>query len=286
MRLGARAIAMIVLVGVAAPVWAQYGRVSSVQDPIPSSTGTIPQDGGILPKDMPKSSLTKIPGLETGKDEEAPKTTTQEHPLLATPWPAPPPAGFAASHCNFNLWNGQNIFSPEYGTWQFMLGYYGSSTIGPWISNFDYVPVTVRRGWMLNSPQSEDSLLRGNVEFLIDVTAAKITSNYGSAFAGPSFFLRYNFVQPDWTCVPYLQAGGGCIITDASSDKTQLAIGQSFEFIMHAQAGLKYFISSNWSFDIEGGYQHISNGNTAERNAGVNALGGMIGLTYYFPVIP
>jgi lipid A 3-O-deacylase len=284
MRSEVRAIAMIVLVGIAAPASAQYGRVGTVQDPQPVSSGILPQDSGILPKDMPKSTLTKIPGVEAGKEEETPKAG--DHPLLATPWPAPPPAGFAASHCNFNLWNGQNIFSPEYGTCQFLLGYYGSTSIGPWIANFDYVPVTFRRGWMLNSPQDEDSPLRGNVEFLLDLTAAGITSNYGTAFGGPSFFLRYNFVQPDWTCVPYVQAGGGCIVTDASRDKVQQAIGQPFEFIMHAQAGLRYFISPNWSFDIEGGYQHISNGNSNERNAGVNALGGMIGFTYYFPVIP
>ena len=57
-----------------------------------------------------------------------------------------------------------------------------------------------------------------------------------------------------------------------------------FELEAHAQIGLRYFISDNWSLDIEGGYQHISNAGMASRNAGVNAgLGGQRGVTYHFP---
>jgi Lipid A 3-O-deacylase (PagL) len=39
----------------------------------------------------------------------------------------------------------------------------------------------------------------------------------------------------------------------------------------------------NASLDVEGGVQHISNGGLAGRNLGVNAFGGALGFTYYFP---
>ncbi len=42
-------------------------------------------------------------------------------------------------------------------------------------------------------------------------------------------------------------------------------------------------ITPDLSLDIEGGLQHISNAGLANRNLGVNAFGGSIGLTYYFP---
>jgi hypothetical protein len=41
-------------------------------------------------------------------------------------------------------------------------------------------------------------------------------------------------------------------------------------------------MSDAWSLDIEGGIQHISNADMATRNAGVNCLGGSVGLTFSF----
>ena len=46
---------------------------------------------------------------------------------------------------------------------------------------------------------------------------------------------------------------------------------------------MKYFVSRNLSLDLEAGFQHISNANSADRNFGVNALGAQVGFTYYFP---
>jgi hypothetical protein len=34
--------------------------------------------------------------------------------------------------------------------------------------------------------------------------------------------------------------------------------------------------------NLEGGWLHISDANQADRNGGVNALGGSLGITYYF----
>jgi len=95
-----------------------------------------------------------------------------------------------------------------------------------------------------------------------------------------SFFLRKNFVTPDSKFVPYCQLGVGCILNDAHQDKTQDAVGEMFEFYLHAEVGLKCFLTKDLSLDIEMGMQHISNANLASRNLGVNAFGGSVGFTY------
>ena len=95
--------------------------------------------------------------------------------------------------------------------------------------------------------------------------------------------LAYNFARPDSELVPYAQLGLGFAFNDAYKDKEQHAIGAHTEFIAHLEVGSRYFVSDNWSLDVEGGVQHISNSNTAGRNLGVNAYGIALGLTYYLP---
>ena len=68
----------------------------------------------------------------------------------------------------------------------------------------------------------------------------------------------------------------------AYRDETQRALGQAGEFYLQATAGLHFLVAPHWSLDAEGGYVHISNAGTNERNGGINALGGSIGLTYFF----
>ena len=73
------------------------------------------------------------------------------------------------------------------------------------------------------------------------------------------------------------------MLTDANKDQGQHAIGQSIEFYQHVEVGVKCFLTPSLSLDLEGGIQHLSNGGLANRNYGMNAVGGGIGLTYYFP---
>jgi hypothetical protein len=124
---------------------------------------------------------------------------------------------------------------------------------------------------------------RGNLECLCDLTGAAITSDYGSWLAGQTCFLRYNFLDLGTCVVPYHQLGFGWILTDAYQNRSQKAIGQMFEFHVHYEIGVKYFVAPNLSLDFEAGIQHMSNGGMANRNLGVNAFGGQVGLTYYFP---
>jgi hypothetical protein len=161
--------------------------------------------------------------------------------------------------------------------------YFSPVHIGPRVApRFNFAPVDVRFGWMLCCPWLDHCFLRGNVEALLELTEAPVTAGFGSIVAGPTALLRYNFVQPEWKVVPYIQGGAGIVYNDAWRDHSQRALGEQWEFYLQATAGVHCLLSPHWSVDLEGGFLHISNANMAARNGGVNALGGSLGVTYYF----
>jgi hypothetical protein len=177
-----------------------------------------------------------------------------------------------------------DAFAKHHGSLQVMGGaYFCPVGLGPRVTpRFNFAPIDVRLGCMLYSPCPDDCCLRGNIEAILDLTTAPIFRGPGSIVIGPTVLLRYNFVQPDCRLIPYLQGGGGFIYNDAYRDETQRALGQAGEFYLQATAGLHFLVAPHWSLDAEGGYVHISNAGTNERNGGINALGGSIGLTYFF----
>jgi lipid A 3-O-deacylase len=146
----------------------------------------------------------------------------------------------------------------------------------------DYWQTNLRLGYALNQPKQAKSILRGNFEAILGVSYSIVYEGPGSYVAGLTALLRYNFVQPGSRLIPYFQAGSGIAYTDAYRDNSQDAIGQSIEFTPQASVGFRYLIRENWSLDAEGMYHHISNGGMAQRNAGINAFGGFLGLTYFF----
>ena len=91
-----------------------------------------------------------------------------------------------------------------------------------------------------------------------------------------------NFVQPGWRFIPYVQGGVGIVYTDAYKDETQQAIGQAIELTPQCSLGLRYLINKNWSLDGEAMFHHISNAGLAKRNRSINAVGGFVGVTYFF----
>jgi lipid A 3-O-deacylase len=244
--------------------------------PLPIPLPPVP-DGPPLVQ-LPEAAADKP---ETTDEKEVPAVLAKP---AVPPWhPSPPPATYSGSACNFNPWCGPLVFSPDYQSCEIFMGAYYSSSLGPDIPSFDYLPVTVRTGWMLTAPDDRDTLFRGNWECLASLTAAPISSDYGNYLVGPSVLLRKNYLTLGETFVPYSQVGVGFIYSDAYRDQTQQAIGQQFQFHVHAQVGLRYFISDTLSLAMEGGLQHISCGTMSGRNLGVNALGGQVGITYHFP---
>jgi lipid A 3-O-deacylase len=175
-------------------------------------------------------------------------------------------------------------FAKHQGSLQLLGGaYFCPVGLGPRTTpGFNFAPIDVRLGCMIYSPCPDDCCLRGNVEAILELTTAPIFRGSGSIIIGPTALLRYNFIQPDWRLVPYLQGGGGFTYNDAYRDKTQRALGQAGEFYLQATGGVHFLLHARCSLDIEGGYVHISNAGTNDRNGGINALGGSVGVTYFF----
>lgn len=147
--------------------------------------------------------------------------------------------------------------------------------------DFNYAIGTLRLGCMLYSPKG-DGCLRGNTELLIEAFGGGIFEGPGSGLVGGSLLLRYNFVQPESTVVPYFQIGAGGLYSDAAKDHSQRLIGSDFEFNLQASIGVRWFCTPSCAVTLEGGYRHISNADMADRNVGVDSLGGMVGVSFFF----
>jgi len=157
-----------------------------------------------------------------------------------------------------------------------------SSALGPDIPDFDYWQTNVRLGWMLSSPDGDGGALDGNLELLAELTGSLVYEGFGDTIAGVAGIIRYNVTGLHPRFVPYVQAGIGLVYTDAYQDRSQTAIGQGFNFAPRAGIGFRYLLSESWSLDAEGVYEHISNAGMDDRNGGVNALGGFVGITYFW----
>ncbi|MFZ5806085.1 MAG: acyloxyacyl hydrolase [Verrucomicrobiota bacterium] len=177
----------------------------------------------------------------------------------------------------------QNRYAEDRITMQLVSGPFLSDTgIGPNVNEYNYVQNNLRVGWILNTPGAEDNPLRGSWEAIGELSGSVVVSSYGDLMVGPTALLRYNFVQPNWVVIPYIQGGAGVVYNDGYEVKSQRALGQAFEFTPQVSVGMRCLVDENWSVDFEGMYHHISNACMADRNAGVNAFGGMIGCTYFF----
>jgi hypothetical protein len=167
------------------------------------------------------------------------------------------------------------------GTWSFQWlgGVY--SDLGD--ANYNWAQTSLRLGRTWNGGECFAHCL-GGFESLIEFNGAAVTdADFGDWFTGGGLILRYNCVQPCTRLVPYVQAGVGFQYNDAYQDATQPYLGSRIELTAQAQVGLRIYLTKCLSLDVEGGVQHISNLNMSDRDNGINALGGMAGLTYYFP---
>jgi len=178
-------------------------------------------------------------------------------------------ARFEQGHFEFSLVNGA-VFSP--------VGFDIFPRSG---TSFDYTQTELRAGWMLNSPY-DAGILRGNFEILLGLGGGGVIYGPGTVLANGDLFIRYNFVQRHAIIVPYWQLGAGLVVSDAARDESQSNIGKTLEFGLQTSLGFRILLNAHWSLDLEGVYQHISNANTGDRNVGVNALGGLVGVTRSF----
>jgi lipid A 3-O-deacylase len=144
-------------------------------------------------------------------------------------------------------------------------------------NTLNYALGSFQLGYMLNDP-GDGGFFRGNFELAPEAFGAAIHDGRGNYIAGGAVWLRYNFVPHGWRVIPYAQLGAGVELTDA--DRSLL--GQNFNFNLDAAAGLRYFIAPRCTLNLEGRFQHLSNANLARKNVGINAVGPILGVSWFF----
>jgi lipid A 3-O-deacylase len=144
-------------------------------------------------------------------------------------------------------------------------------------STENYSLTGLQFGWMLTDADT-GGWLRGNWEISLEAMGGEVFSGKGTYIVGGTLWFRYNFVQPNWRVVPYLQAGGGAEALDMDRN----LIGETFNFNLDVATGARYFVSPNWAVNLECRYQHLSNAKISKHDIGINAVGPMIGISYFF----
>lgn len=146
---------------------------------------------------------------------------------------------------------------------------------------FTDVDLTLRLGWMLNTPK-DTGFFRGNYEFLIDAGVGASVDGPGDVLGELAILLRYNFVQPTAKFVPYVQLGGGAEFSNAYIDRVQRVLGSPVLFNLQFAAGGRYLCSDRCAVFAEAGYRHASTGGFTDRNLGLNWIGGQLGVSIFY----
>ncbi len=138
---------------------------------------------------------------------------------------------------------------------------------------FYYTPTIIRLSGLLDCPVGEGGR-HGRLEPMLEIQGSYVFTGPGDWFFGPSALLRYNLAPPSWFFSPYVQGGAGAVF---STDND--LIRSSGELFLQAGFGCRWWMRPNWSMDMEVQYNRITG-----RGDGVDALGGSVGVTYFFPV--
>jgi opacity protein-like surface antigen len=151
---------------------------------------------------------------------------------------------------------------------------------------YTIIPVTLTASLKIDDVSLDQELwgiLRGYTEFFFRGEYGQIVrgpeTHYEGMMAGP----RYNFVQPGWCIIPYVEGGVGFDFAD--SDPNGGGLGQDFNFTFMAGAGARYNITDDFFVRLGVEYQHLSNAGLSEPqhpNHPIDELGPKLSFGYAF----
>ncbi len=133
-----------------------------------------------------------------------------------------------------------------------------------------------------------DGIFRGYTEFYFRGFGYAVVHGTESRFIGAGFGPRYNFVQPGWKWVPFVEGNVGFGFTDSQGvtlARGQVGQGQDFCFNFGIGTGVRYDINECWFARLSGTYMHFSNGGLSEpgrKNRAMDAAGPEISVGYRF----
>jgi len=124
----------------------------------------------------------------------------------------------------------------------------------------------------------EAGYLSGAIEVLAEPVGAHFFEPFSASLFGFSIVGRYNFLEfGRW--MPYWDFGMGVSWTDLAPRIPEQST--PFEFLLETGPGLEYFVTQEFALTGAVRLHHISNANIGDRNTGINAVLGLIGVAYY-----
>jgi len=151
---------------------------------------------------------------------------------------------------------------------------------------YTLVPISLTASLKLDDVSLDHFLggfLRGYSEFYFEGQYEQIVHGPENHYEGIMVGPRYNFVQPGWVIVPYVEGGVG--IGFADSNPAAGGLGQDFNFTFEAGAGAKYNITCDFYARLGVEYQHVSNAGLSEPttpNHPIDELGPKLSFGYSF----
>ena len=163
----------------------------------------------------------------------------------------------------------------------------------PGLPNYTLVPLDFSIRWHLYDICGP-SILRGNTDFSFAGSYTVVEKGPESRYIAVVAGLRYNFIQPNWRLIPYLELRGGMGFTNAqqpdevAEHQPAIGQGQDFTFNFMMGAGVRYNFNPTYSVSVGINYMHVSNMYLSEPkyyNHGINVLGPCFGLNVALPSI-
>jgi opacity protein-like surface antigen len=122
------------------------------------------------------------------------------------------------------------------------------------------------------------SLLRGNLEALVEPTLMHLGSDAGSATVlGVSTLARWIFSGTP-RLRPYVEGGVGVLVGEPHLQQTDCETN----FLLQAGTGVMVVLSDTTTLSVGYRFQHISNGGTCSFNVGINSSALYLGVNYFF----
>ncbi|NIQ01117.1 MAG: hypothetical protein GWM98_12490, partial [Nitrospinaceae bacterium] len=115
-----------------------------------------------------------------------------------------------------------------------------------------------------------DSWYRGALYWHNELGFATLLNRDGEYLVGFSpLMAQYKFLSPDRGWAPSILAGAGFAYTNWK-DQAERELGSEFEFLLHAGAGLEFFLNQG-SYSINYRFFHVSNAGIESPNIGLNS---------------
>jgi opacity protein-like surface antigen len=150
---------------------------------------------------------------------------------------------------------------------------------------YTIVPISFTASLRLDDVSLDHELggiLRGYSEFFFRADYDQIVHGPETHYEGMIVGPRYNFVQPNWKVIPYIEGGVGIVFAD--SNPKAGGLGEDFNFTFIVGAGAKYNITDKFFARLGAEYQHVSNAGLSDPtpNNAIDAVGPKLSFGYSF----